>query len=268
MISKADSRVVSKLHASPNIEARVDGAQPRFLIQHYTGMVSCERAVDWLSRPESKVSCHYVVDCDGQVTQMVAEADRAWHAGVSFWRGLTDLNSASIGIEIHNPGHDDGYPDFPAEQMDAVRDLSLDICARWGIPRDGVLGHSDIAPARKMDPGEKFDWRWLADAGVGIWVEPEPVGPLIGAVSEQLSQETVSRAQSMLRAYGYGIDVTGENDKQSRIVVSAFQRHFRPQRVDGLVDHSTVLTLERLLAATSINTAGVSNLQSPGIPVL
>ncbi|MEO1543829.1 MAG: N-acetylmuramoyl-L-alanine amidase [Pseudomonadota bacterium] len=267
MITKPDSRFVDDLHPSPNIEDRVCGAPPRLLILHYTGMTSCARAIDWLSRPESKVSCHYVVDCDGRVTQMVAEAKRAWHAGVSYWQGITDVNSASVGIEIHNPGHDDGYPDFPDAQMSAVRDLSLDISARWSIPQVGVLGHSDIAPARKMDPGEKFDWRWLADAGVGVWVEPEPVGPLIGAVSATMDAADIAHAQSMLLTYGYGLSLTGDNDKQSRTVVSAFQRHFRPQRVDGLIDYSTLLTLERLLVSTGINTVEASNRQWPDIPV-
>ncbi|MEO1205875.1 MAG: N-acetylmuramoyl-L-alanine amidase [Pseudomonadota bacterium] len=267
MIDRADSGLVHDLHPSPNIDERVCGAPPRLLILHYTGMKTCVRAIDWLSRRESKVSCHYVIDCDGRITQMVAETQRAWHAGVSYWQGITDVNSASIGIEIHNPGHDDGYPEFPEPQMRAVRDLGLDIVARWKIPAGGVLGHSDVAPARKMDPGEKFDWHWLAQAGVGTWVEPEPVGPLIGAVSDAMGADEIARAQRMMLAYGYGLAITGQNDKQSRTVVRAFQRHFRPARVDGLVDHSTIVTLERLLTDAGISKAEASDLQSSSMTV-
>lgn len=243
------SALTRRFHASPNFEPRVCDAAPRLLILHYTGMTSCERAIDWLSRPESKVSCHYVVDCDGTITQMVCETKRAWHAGLSYWGGITDINSASIGIEIHNHGHDDGYPDFPDAQMGAVIALSQDICTRWPMLPSGVLAHSDIAPARKMDPGEKFDWRALADAGVGYWIEPEPVGPLIGAVSEAMSSSEIARGQRLLWQIGYGIAVTGRNDKSSRTVVSAFQRRHRPERIDGLIDVSTLRTAERVVVA-------------------
>lgn len=244
----ADSLCVHRIHPAANFEERVCGAPPRLLILHYTGMASCEKAIDWLARPESKVSCHYVVDLDGETTQMVAEDKRAWHAGASYWRGITDVNSASIGIEIHNPGHDEGYPDFPGPQMDAVRQLASDICQRWRISPEGVLAHSDIAPSRKMDPGEKFDWRGLAMTGVGLWVEPAPVSPLIGAVSEAIGETEIARAQRLLFEFGYGIAVTGRNDAASRTVVTAFQRHFRPERIDGLIDASTLITAERLVA--------------------
>lgn len=244
-----DSRLVAHVHASPNFEERREGATPSILLLHYTGMLSCTKAIDWLSRPESKVSCHYVVDVDGTIWQMVAEDKRAWHAGTGSWQGDFDVNSSSIGIEIHNPGHGGGYPDFPDAQMHAVEALSKDIIARHDIRPERVLGHSDIAPGRKIDPGEKFDWARLARSGIGHWIEPEPVGPLIAEVSETADRDRIIHAQTLLRSYGYDIEVTGESDKQSRTVVAAFQRHFRPARVHGLIDASTVATLERLTSA-------------------
>ncbi len=249
MIKEPDSRLVRRVHAAANCEPRRGGVRPDMLLLHYTGMVSCERAIDWLARAESRVSCHYVVDVDGTITQMVAEADRAWHAGAGSWGGETDVNSRSIGIEIHNPGHELGYPDFPLPQMQAVAALSRDIVSRNGIAPERVLAHSDIAPDRKIDPGEKFDWAWLAGEGVGHWVMPEPI---LDAVAERLYAPTsaeVAQVQRDLAAYGYGVDVTGEPDARTASVVAAFQRHFRPARVDGRIDLSTRATLTRLLEA-------------------
>jgi N-acetylmuramoyl-L-alanine amidase len=157
VIVQADTSLVDAVHASPNIEPRKGCDRPDMLILHYTGMHTADKAIDWLARAESGVSCHYVIGRDGRVTQMVAESMRAWHAGVSHWAGETDINSRSIGIEIDNPGHELGYPDFPDQQMRAVETLSLDIVRRCNIRPDRVLAHSDIAPIRKIDPGEKFD---------------------------------------------------------------------------------------------------------------
>lgn len=244
-----DSPLVTHVHPSPNFEERRNGARASILLMHYTGLASCVRAIDWLSRPESKVSCHYVIDADGTIWQMVAENKRAWHAGVGSWHGDCDINSASIGIEIHNPGHDGGYPDFPEVQMSAVTALSADIITRNGIRPERVLAHSDIAPGRKIDPGEKFDWARLARAGIGHWVDPEPAGPVAESISVlPADADRITQTQTLLRRYGYGIEVTGESDKQSRTVVAAFQRHFRQERVDGLVDASTFITLQRLIA--------------------
>ena len=209
-------------------------------------MPSAEAAIQWLAAPESKVSCHYVVGEDGAVTQMVPEASRAWHAGVSHWKGATDINSRSIGIEIHNPGHEGGYPDFPDAQMDAVEALCLDIIARHGILPHNVLAHSDVAPRRKIDPGEKFGWARLARAGIGHWMEPVPVSG--GAALERGARgDAVMRLQEALRAYGYGIPCTGGYCEDTEFVVAAFQRHFRPALADGRADRSTVETLGALL---------------------
>ena len=244
----ADSPLVSHIAPSPNFGERMGGLRPDMLILHYTGMPSCEDAIRALASPRSGVSCHYVIDADGAITQMAAEAARAWHAGVSCWHGVEDINSCSIGIEIHNPGHDGGYPDFPNCQMAAVEALCMDIIDRYGIDPSRVLAHSDVAPRRKIDPGEKFDWGRLALAGIGHWVEPAEIS---GGEILELGDEGggVLQLQQNLRAYGYGIDPTSTFDEHTQFVVSAFQRHFRPALVDGRADRATVETLDALLAA-------------------
>jgi N-acetylmuramoyl-L-alanine amidase len=232
---------------SPNVEARRVAA-PNILLLHYTGMQSAEKACEWLCDPRSKVSCHYLVDEQGRVTQMIDEALRGWHAGVSSWRGVDDVNSASIGIEIHNPGHALGYADFPSAQMQAVIALCKDILVRHAIPARNVLAHSDVAPMRKIDPGEKFNWGLLHSHGIGHWVSPADAndGPELTLGD---SGEAVAELQSALKCYGYSLEVDGEFGKLTQSVVAGFQRHFRPTRVDGRVDASTRRTLERLLAA-------------------
>jgi N-acetylmuramoyl-L-alanine amidase len=249
LVIKADSTLVHARHASPNIESRKGQRRPNILLLHYTGMMSAEKAIEWLARPESGVSCHYVIDREGCITQMVAEEMRAWHAGVSYWAGETDINSCSIGIEIDNPGHELGYPEFPEAQMRAVEALSRDIVARWDIRPERVLAHSDIAPTRKLDPGEKFDWARLARVGVGHWVEPAPVKAGDDGIDPGYCGPQIYGAQDLLRRYGYGVHPSGQQDPQTEAVIRAFQRHFRPARVDGRVDQSTIATLERLLAA-------------------
>lgn len=249
MIEAPDTPLVTELHPSPNIEPRRAGAKPSILLLHYTGLPTIERAIEVLSRPDCKVSCHYVVDVDGRIIQMVAESMRAWHAGVSSWAGETDINSASVGIEIQNPGHQLGYPDFPEAQMLAVTALCRDIAARHAIAPERVLAHSDVAPARKIDPGEKFDWPGLAKAGVGRWVMPAPVDAEDAGFGIGQSATGIARGQRLLKDYGYGIEASGVLDEQTRCVLRAFQLHFRPARVDGRLDRSTFQTLERLLAA-------------------
>lgn len=244
-----DSALVDAIHPSPNIEPRQAGFKPDLIVLHYTGMSSAAKAIDWLSRPESRVSAHYVVDLDGAITQMVAEEMRAWHAGVSVWRGETDINSLSIGIEIQNPGHEDGYHEFPLLQMQAVEALCRDIGTRHGVKPERVLAHSDIAPSRKIDPGEKFDWAWLAARGIGHWVGPVEIDAADQGLGCGASGPQVAELQGLLRDYGYGCADHGELDEPTRVVVKAFQRHFRPARVDGRIDRSTLVTLERLIAA-------------------
>lgn len=233
---------------SPNCSARARGIEPDMVLLHYTAMASADLAADWLCDPKSSVSCHYLVDEDGAIVAIVPEDARAWHAGAASWAGVEDINSCSIGIEIQNPGPQAGYPDFPTKQMAALEELCADIMLRHAIAPERVLAHSDVAPTRKIDPGEKFDWAWLANKGIGHWVEPASVteGDVLGPGSEGQAVET---CQGALRAYGYFIPATGVYDALTEQVVKAFQRHFRQARVDGLFDASTRVTLERLSAA-------------------
>jgi N-acetylmuramoyl-L-alanine amidase len=247
-MDKPDTALVGAVCPSPNFEPRAAGAQPSILLLHYTGVITAAKAIDWLSRSESKVSAHYVVDDEGRITQLVAETMRAWHAGLAAWAGETDINSASIGIEIHNPGHELGYPDFPQPQLAAVEALCRDIIARHAIKPERVLAHSDVAPTRKKDPGEKFPWARLAQAGIGHWVGPEPVSWADPGMARDAAGPLVADVQALLARYGYGIEATGGFDPKTEFVVTAFQRHFRPERVDGRIDQSTVTTLERLIA--------------------
>lgn len=214
------------------------------LVLHYTGMPTAAGALAQLTCAESQVSSHYFVDEDGTILQLVSEDRRAWHAGRSFWAGEEDMNSASIGIEIVHPGHDDPRP-FPDRQIEAVALLCRDICARRVIAPRRVLGHSDIAIGRKIDPGEFFPWRALAEQGVGHHVEPAPI---VGGAALEIgaSGADVAELQRALADYGYRIDVSGHFDEGSAAAVAAFQRHFRPARIDGVADPSTRATLRAL----------------------
>ena len=199
------------------------------LVIHYTGMLPDARALDWLCDPVSRVSAHYFIDEAGVVCRMVPEDRRAWHAGLSAWRGASDINSRSIGIELSNPGHDFGYRDFPPPQIDALIDLAGDIIGRHPIPPRNVVGHSDIAPARKFDPGERFPWHQLAKSGIGLWPDGSSAG-------------TADDIAAMLNTYGYDIDKNPLAE-----VIAAFQRHFRPERIDGVADDATRARLASLL---------------------
>jgi N-acetylmuramoyl-L-alanine amidase len=238
------------VRVSPNFGPRRDTLTPDMIVLHYTGMETGKAAENWLCDPQSEVSSHYLVHEDGGVVQMVRESDRAWHAGKSSWRGLSDINSCSIGIEIVNPGHLLGYRTFPKRQIDAVIALCLGIVGRHGILSERVLAHSDVAPGRKIDPGERFPWRQLAGAGIGRFVDAAPVrhGPVLEIDDKGAGVEEL---QSMLALYGYGVEITGVFDRQTKLVVEAFQRHFRPRRVDGIADKSTLHTLRRLLDSVS-----------------
>ncbi len=215
---------------SPNWDARPDGVPIDMLILHYTGMQSAQAALDRLRDPAARVSSHYVVDEDGTVWRLVAEQHRAWHAGVSQWRGHTALNGRSVGIEIVNPGHEWGYRCFPALQMAAVCELCLAILGRHPIPARNVVGHSDVAPDRKQDPGELFDWQGLAANGVGLWPEMPT------------AHEQGNCVSGTLREIGYA-------DGDSAIVLRAFQRHWLPGAVTGQADAATLARLRAVQAA-------------------
>lgn len=245
---EADSDCVSRQEPAVNFGERRGVVSPDILMLHYTGMGSAEQALNWLCCEESGVSCHYFIFEDGTTVQLLPEKLRAHHAGIGAWEGGDDINSRSIGVEIANGGHPAGLPDFPAVQMEAVAALSKDIIKRLSIKPHHVLAHSDTAPGRKNDPGENFDWGWLAQQGVGHWVEPT------GLSNGQFFQrgdtgQPVEALQSMLSMYGYELDISGTFCERTFFVVEAFQRHFRQEKVDGVADMSTIDTLHRLLAA-------------------
>lgn len=233
---------------SPNFNERPDPDAIDILVLHYTGMGSAEAAIEHLCSPASKVSSHYVVNEQGEVLRLVPEHMRAWHAGVSNWAGVTDVNGRSIGIEIVNGGHDGGCPPYPEIQMQAVEALCADIVARNRILPRNIVAHSDIAPGRKEDPGEWFDWSRLARAGIGHWVAPVEIvdGPVLTLGDRG---DPVSELQFRLADYGYGVEVLGVFDEKTQAVVRAFQRHFRPVKVDGVADLSTIATLRLLVDA-------------------
>lgn len=237
------SPLAQRYVAAANREPRRNGRAVDMLLLHYTGMTSASAACDLLCSDQSGVSCHYLVDEDGTITQMVGEDERAWHAGLSCWQGETDTNSRSIGIEIQNPGHMIGYRAFPAVQMQAVVALCRDILARQAIAPRNVLAHSDVAPGRKIDPGELFDWPLLHREGIGHWVPPD------GPDARPLGPGELARFQQLLKDYGYAVEVTGLPDEATRKVTDAFQRHFRPALVNGVPDRCALRTAERLASA-------------------
>lgn len=245
---------------SPNFDAR--RGPPDMLVLHYTGMQTAEAAIARLCDPEAKVSAHYVVDEDGSILKLVPEERRAWHAGRGVWLGETDCNAASIGIEIVNPGHEFGYRDFPEVQVDAVISLIADIRTRWTIPDNRIIAHSDLAPERKQDPGERFPWKRLAGAGHGLWFEPAE--ERIAALGVPLKVGDEGLGVIVLRAglhrLGYGLPPGGDYDEATRLTVEAFQRHWRPAQVDGVADGETRATLMGVLQlATAESTTGVLN---------
>ncbi|MFT4096452.1 MAG: N-acetylmuramoyl-L-alanine amidase [Rhodoblastus sp.] len=248
-----DSPLVTFVQASPNCGDR-RGAGVDSIVLHYTGMPTAEGALALLCDPASEVSCHYFVFEDGRIAQLVPEARRAWHAGRSSWFGETDMNSASIGIEIVNPGHDGGLPQFPDAQIGAVIALCRDIAARRAIAPARILAHSDIAPGRKVDPGEKFPWARLAAGGVGLWREPADdtagISLALGATGAM-----VSSLQRGLAALGYGLEETGSYDARTKIVVEAFQRRWRPLRIDGVADAGLRATLANMLPGADLPAA-------------
>lgn len=238
-------KIIERL--SPNFNERQGGGPVDILVMHYTGMPDAESAMKLLTTVEGKVSSHYTVDEDGTIYRHVPEDKRAWHAGVSSWGGTSDINSRSIGIEIVNPGHEWGYRPFTPPQIAAVTELSKGIVSRWPIPPARVIAHSDVAPERKIDPGELFPWDELAKHGIGRW--PRNRGHQHAAVTLGVGAEgdAVKRLQSDLAHYGYGIDTTGLYDERTLIVVSAFQRHFRRSNFDGIADGETLAILADLL---------------------
>jgi len=218
-------------YVSPNFNDRPGARVVDMLVIHYTGMETCEAALQRLCDADAEVSAHYLIAESGEVHRLVDEDKRAWHAGLAWWRGATDVNGRSIGIELENPGHEFGYRAFPDAQMEALAALGHAIVQRHPIPARNVVGHADVAARRKLDPGELFDWKRLAGSGVGLWVDGAP--PV---------HATAEKVEAMLAAYGY-------ETADPAAAVAAFQRHFRPARIDGIADAETAGILKALLDA-------------------
>lgn len=211
---------------SPNCDPRPEGAPTDVIVLHYTGMRSAEEAMERMCDPDSRVSAHYCIDENGVVTRLVPEDLCAWHAGVSYWRGFQNINARSVGVELVNPGHEHGYRPFPEIQMTALILLVAGIVRRHKVPKRNLVGHSDIAPSRKLDPGELFDWKRLADADIGLWPQPAAQG----------DPEDVPM---LMETFGYRVHEEG--------AIAAFQRRFRPARIDGVADEETARLLAGLL---------------------
>jgi N-acetylmuramoyl-L-alanine amidase len=230
---------------SPNLDARLK--PPDMIILHYTGMPTGAEALARLRDPIAQVSAHYLVEEDGRVFLLVPEERRAWHAGISFWKGERALNGVSIGIELVNPGHDWGYRPFPDAQIETLLELLGGIRGRWSVPDARILAHSDVAPNRKLDPGEFFPWERLAEAGHGLWAEPSPAPGAPLAPGEEST--AVFALQAGLTRLGYDCAPSGAYDEATTTTVTAFQRHWRPGRVDGAADGETRARLMALLRA-------------------
>ena len=236
---------------SPNFNDRPDNVPIDLLVMHYTGMVGFDQALQRLCDPDYKVSSHYLVDEDGKIVRLVDEKKQAWHAGVSCWCGRAALNENSIGIEIVNPGHEFGYREFPKKQMEAVLELSSDIVSRHKILPRNIVGHSDIAPTRKKDPGELFDWRFLATNGIGLYPDikakkiknPDKV---IAAPGDQNLQ--VKGLQENLSKYGYYVKADGYYGDKTEAAVVAFKRHFIQDSINAFWDHKDMAAMEMLLS--------------------
>lgn len=225
-------------HPSPNFNERDPHVPLAYVILHYTGMKTGSEALKRLCNPAAQVSAHYVVEEDGRVFQLVQETQRAWHAGESCWRGIRDMNSASIGIELVNPGHQYGYRAFPSAQIEVLRKLVSNIVERHHLsPRTCLLAHADVAPERKEDPGELFPWRELAEQGLGLWPIPQSV---------DYGHANDDEVQNHLIGIGYNCSSSGHYDLSTRAALLAFQRHYEPNNLTGTPEKETIARLRAL----------------------
>lgn len=239
-------------HPSPNQDARPPGQAIDILLLHYTGMRNHAEALARLCDPAAAVSAHYLIDEAGAIFALVPEERRAWHAGVAKWQGATDINARSIGIELENPGHEFGYRAFPEAQMQALELLACTIVARHRIPLRRVLGHSDVAPSRKRDPGELFDWARLAKAGLGLWPAADFEVSVNAPVLEAgMAGPAVFDLQTALDRIGYAIEGNAIYDSTTEQAVLAFQRHFRQASIDGIADPETTSLAHHLAELSS-----------------
>lgn len=228
---QADWTFVDDVIASPNADARSGPVD--MVILHYTGMQTAQQALERLTSPGSGVSAHYLIDDDGRLIQMVRERDRAWHAGLSFWKSRSGLNHVSIGIELGNPGHEWGYQPFPKPQISTLKRLLQSILRLHAIRPENVIGHSDCSPDRKEDPGELFPWQDLSTLGLCV---KSPVASANSALQD-FSEET--QVVSNLRRIGYGIHPFDPVSASLKDVLCAFQRRHRPNQIDGIADIET-----------------------------
>ncbi len=235
-------------HPSPNFDLR-GGRDIRLIVLHYTGMRTARAALERLCDRAARVSAHYMIDEQGRILRLVRDEHRAWHAGHSYWRGEDDVNAISLGIELVNGGHDFGLPPYPEAQMESLLHLLDHLCHRFGIDRREIVGHSDVAFARKQDPGEKFDWEVLARNGFGIW----PATPLPPPTEEEplapgSEGDAVRVLQRQLAAFGYGLHEDGYYGPLTQAAVAAFQRHFNQENVTGRADPDTLARLDWLVS--------------------
>lgn len=233
-----------KVCPSPNHDARPPAVPIDTLVLHYTGMKTAQAALQRLCDAAARVSSHYLVEEDGTVWQLVGDKRRAWHAGASFWRGNTDINARSIGVEIVNPGHEWGYRPFPAQQMEALLALCRMLLARHPIAQRNIVAHSDIAPMRKQDPGELFDFSLLSRNGIGLF--PDRVSDL-GTADAVVSTAELGPVRAHLMAVGYDVAPLGPIDDGLASVLTAFQRHWRPEAITGTADRGTRARLAALV---------------------
>jgi len=231
--------VVLESYTSPNFSLRT--VPVSILVLHYTGMQDAKSALQRLCDETAKVSAHYVIDEAGKVFALVDEENRAWHAGIAHWRGITDINNASIGIEIVNGGHDFGLPEFPDVQISTLIKLCREILQRHDISPSNIVGHNEIAARRKLDPGEKFPWEKLAKAGIGIWPERKNQTAIIN----------LDEAKALLQTIGYDVQNNHISDKAEHCLLSEFQRRYRPWQIDGLLDGETSSLLRQIADLTN-----------------
>lgn len=244
---------------SPNFDERNCRRPVDMVVLHYTGMPTAEAALKRLTDAQAKVSAHYVIDEGGTIYRLVPEDKRAWHAGVAFWRGVRDVNARSIGIELVNPGHEFGYREFPAAQIDALLELLGDIAGRYEIMPGGYVGHSDVAPLRKEDPGELFPWHRLAVAGFGRWwADDFAVSPHAPVLQAGDRGGAVLELQVALDKIGYGIEGSGLYDALTEAAVRAFQRHWRQDQVDGISDAETTSLIHHISELMTVRRAGAA----------
>lgn len=223
---------------SPNFGERHvlgDTAKITMLVLHYTGMVTCDEALKRLCDPRAQVSAHILIDEDGTTYRLVADDKRAWHAGHAYWRGISDINSASVGIELVNPGHEHGYRQFPGAQVEALIETCIDLRAKYDIPDQGIVGHSDVAPGRKTDPGELFPWEQLSGEGVGLWPSTDTRSANNGNTWDDLAEIGYATPESPECGSPVLNPETAETD-----IILAFQRRFMPSNLTGVLDTSTL----------------------------